>query len=112
MRRPAGEHSESVLATKAELDGWIAARPIRPTFLLPRSAADHHERLKEFHHRAEELHRLSERNEQLRDDVAKSLSVLQANVQALLEQQIPPCSSARRLLADILPFDPQRKKAN
>lgn len=34
VRRPAGKPSGSVIATKAELDGWVEASPIREAFCL------------------------------------------------------------------------------
>jgi len=34
VRRPAGKPSGSVVATRAELDGWVKASPIREAFRL------------------------------------------------------------------------------
>lgn len=39
VRRPAGMLRGSVMATRAELDAWVAARPIRETFRLPAGVA-------------------------------------------------------------------------
>jgi len=36
VRRPSGNMMGPVIATKAELDGWIAASPVREAFLLTR----------------------------------------------------------------------------
>src|SRR5262250_492156 len=36
VRRPAGKSYGSVVATKAELDGWVSASPIREAFHLAR----------------------------------------------------------------------------
>ena len=38
VRRPAGKTRGSVLATRAELDAWVSARPIREEFELGQSA--------------------------------------------------------------------------
>lgn len=40
VRRPAGKPRGSVVATKAEIDAWVAASPIREAFHLARSVAD------------------------------------------------------------------------
>lgn len=40
VRRPAGRSTGSVLATNAELDGWVKASPIRASFLLTPHADD------------------------------------------------------------------------
>lgn len=39
VRRPAGKPRAAVIATKAELDAWVAASPIRREFQLARPAA-------------------------------------------------------------------------
>jgi predicted DNA-binding transcriptional regulator AlpA len=36
VRRPAGKSHAAVIATKAEVDAWVAASPIREQFRLPR----------------------------------------------------------------------------
>ena len=40
VRRPAGKSSGSVVATKAELDAWVSASPIREAFQLTRPGFD------------------------------------------------------------------------
>lgn len=39
IRRPASKSRAAVVATKSELDAWVAASPIREAFQLPHSAA-------------------------------------------------------------------------
>src|SRR5215470_14511393 len=39
VRRPAGKSYGSVVATKAELDAWVGASPIREAFHLARMSA-------------------------------------------------------------------------
>jgi hypothetical protein len=40
VRRPAGKPRASVVATRAEIDAWIAASPIRSEFRLARAATN------------------------------------------------------------------------
>jgi hypothetical protein len=40
VRRPTGKARGAVMATCAEIDGWIAARPIHKTFELTRTSVD------------------------------------------------------------------------
>jgi hypothetical protein len=40
VRRPAGKLHGSVMATRAEIDAWVAATPIRKTFKLSRTQLD------------------------------------------------------------------------
>src|SRR5215831_20549512 len=60
VRRPAGKSAGSVMATKAELDGWIAASPIREAFRLPETSMDNTTPLSEFRQHVKDLHRLRE----------------------------------------------------
>ena len=54
VRRPVGHVGSSVIATKAELDGWIAAIPIREAYGIPvRYSAPS---LRTFHENVETLH--------------------------------------------------------
>ena len=41
VRRPAGKSAGSVVATRAELDAWVLASPIRSEFQLNRESSDH-----------------------------------------------------------------------
>jgi hypothetical protein len=40
VRRPTGKSRGAVMATRAEIDAWIAARPIQTTFELTRTSAE------------------------------------------------------------------------
>jgi len=84
VRRPAGRPSGSVIATRAELDGWVQASPIRKEFRL-RSAMD----LSASHRSAieqnlSEMVRLRNQTFELRSEVLKSLELLRNNVYELM----------------------------
>lgn len=49
---------------------------------------------------------------QMREELVRSLPLLQANLAALSEQRILGSPPERRSLADVLAFDRTRKKAN
>jgi len=111
IRRPAGGSAGSVMATKAELDGWVAASPIREAFQLPQTPVDNTTPLREFRRHLSELHRLREETAELRAAIRKSLELLQTNLRyALPEQdQTRGCPSEPRRVAEVLAF-PERKE--
>ena len=109
-RRRRRKSGGSVFASKAELDGWVIASPIREVFRLPYPTVDKASTLEEFRRHIEELRRLREEAAQLRGELRVSLQVLRASIQALSEQQDPPSSPERRLLADVLRFDLSKRK--
>jgi hypothetical protein len=111
VRRPAGKSIGAVMATKGEIDAWVAASPIREAYRLTRSSEDSVARLKEFRLRVEEFHRLREEAAQLNGEVRRSFALLQANLAALLEQQIVPFSSEGRVV-DMLTFDQAQKNVH
>jgi len=111
IRRPAGKSQGSVLATKAELDGWITASPIRGAFRLTQGSLDFATPLSELKWQVRELHRLREESEELRAAVKASLELLQRNLRLALPQQdqTQEPSSRHRPVADVLAFDPPKK---
>jgi hypothetical protein len=84
VRRPAGKSTGSVIATKAELDGWVMASPIQKAFRLPSPAEEIAAPLKEFRQHIQELHRLREENAQLRKELHSSLESLHSNLRSNL----------------------------
>ena len=68
VRRPAGKPRAAVIATRAELDAWVAASPIRHEFRLSRSpeAAPHGPSLITA---IKEMHRLAQQTRELRDEL-------------------------------------------
>ena len=105
IRRPGGKSNGSVIATKAELDAWVIASPLREAFRLPERSVDQATLLAEFRRNVQETHRLREESAELRAEVKTSLESLQKNLLSALPQQ----DQAPRLLANVLAFDPEKK---
>jgi hypothetical protein len=85
VRRPAGKQGAAVMATKAELDAWVAASPIRGEFQLARhkavlpnspSIAD----------AIREMHRLTAQTQGLRDELKMGVQAIARTVQLLEEE--------------------------
>ena len=113
IRRPAGKPMGSVIATKAELDGWVNASPIRQTFLLPSPKVESAAVLAEFRGNIQQLHRLRLESAVLREDLHRAFALLRENLRCLpLLNQEPERGLTNRGLADVLAFDPTRRKAN
>jgi len=109
IRRPAGNLTGSVIATKAELDGWVVASPIREAFRLPQAPVDIATPLSEFRCQLKQMRRLREEAAELRTALRASLELLYANLRLALPQldQTQERSSRHRLVADVQPFDPK-----
>ena len=112
IRRPAAKGTIAVIATKAELDAWISASPLRAAFRRTEVTADNSGLLKEFRMHVKELHQLRHETAQLRQAVNASLALLRMNLQLAMsrEGQVQQPSSERRGLADVLSFKSKRKK--
>jgi hypothetical protein len=84
VRRPAGKPRGSVVATAAELDAWVAARPIREEFQV-KTAADPQCLLSRVAVRQSirEMHTLQDQMRVLRAEMKTSLSSLGRNIQSL-----------------------------
>jgi hypothetical protein len=89
IRRPAGKVRGSVLATRSELDAWIAASPMReapPLEKIP-TGSFHGEVL----HNALKKHRcLQERMLGLSDEFSKSVAALQATLFSVFDADLFP----------------------
>jgi vancomycin resistance protein YoaR len=113
IRRPAGRSRGSVIATKAEIDAWISASPLREAFRLSLHAMDSTETVKGLKQQVTELHRLREETAQLRDEMSASRKALKASIHLLRESLAltteDPQLFSRRRTADVLTFAPQRK---
>ena len=103
VRRPAGRHSGSVVATKAELDAWVSASPIREGFRLTRTMPEFPDSTAAaMQSRMEQMRRLRDQMETLQNEVRRSVYVLRENVQSLradLKQEyetVPPHHSQTR----------------
>jgi hypothetical protein len=84
VRRPAGKATGSVVATKAELDGWVAASPIREAFQLTAVAGNSNTGTTEsIRDGLAEMARLREQMLGLRNDVRTSLEILRQSLYGL-----------------------------
>ncbi len=112
IRRPAGKMTASVVATKAEIDAWIAASPLRGGFQLAQASVDGAAVRMEFKRHLTELHRLRKETEQLREELQGSVKSLQANLFLALppERRIEEFSAKGRRLANVLTFRPAKGK--
>lgn len=90
VHRPAGKPKGSVLTTRAELDSWIAASPIRDTFGSTRAvtpAVSGLEAAINLRERLAKMHALHEEMSELRADLARSVEKLQQNLDTLCQPQ-------------------------
>lgn len=88
VRRPAGRPRGSVVATKAEIDAWVKASPIRETYQLPsRSGDTSNAPIAEIKRGMAEMTRLREQMTQLRGELKDSVRLLQDSL-VHLEQQM------------------------
>lgn len=88
VRRPAGKPRGSVVATKAEIEAWVNASPIRETYRLsPRPMEISVASLAQIQAGINEMMRLRDQMAQLRSEVRASVRVLRESV-GDLEQQV------------------------
>jgi len=85
VRRPAGRPWGSVVATKAELDAWVKASPIRDVFRLSVSNSQNHYSLctDEFRRSLERMMELRDQMLALRSEVRDSVRLLRNSVYEL-----------------------------
>ena len=112
IRRPAAKATIAVIATKAEIDAWILASPLRAALRHTEVTANNSWMSKEFRMHVKELHQLRHETAQLRQAVNASLGLLRMNLQLAMsrEGRVQQPSSERRGLADVLSFKSKRKK--
>ena len=82
IRRPAGKLRGAVLATKLELDAWIAASPVRQAFQLA-SVPSPIPGVNAVKAGVAEMHILREQMLALRDEVRASMSSLRNSIESL-----------------------------
>jgi hypothetical protein len=98
VHRPAGRPKGSVLSTRAELDAWIAASPIRETFgatRTPRPAVSAVEAATTLRQGLANLHALREEMSELRSELVRSVEKLQQNLDIMRQQQWSAETSSR-----------------
>lgn len=107
VRRPAGKARASVLATKADLDAWIAASPVRKESQLTRgSEAPCALSIAAVKQGIQEMHTLREQMLGLRAEVSRSLFLLQENIQVLQGGVRRAQSTMRSPLAESISVSP------
>lgn len=107
VHRPAGKSYSAVIATKVELDAWIAASPVREAPGLTTRHLDHTSLFKQFNLNMERMNQLRSDIQDLREEFSRSLTLLRQNLGAGLPAHFP----SNHHVADVLIFDP-KKKAN
>jgi hypothetical protein len=84
VRRPAGRSSGSVVATKAELDAWVSASPIRDVFHLSRTtSALSTSTCEQIKNSVLEMRNLRAQMADLRAELRNSLALLSAGIQGI-----------------------------
>ena len=104
VRRNAGKSTGSVIATKAEIDAWISARPLREELRRPLSAMDNAEMLKRLGQRVAEMQRLNKEMIASRAALRAAIKLLRESIQITHTQ-----FSSTRGTPDVLTLDPKRK---
>jgi hypothetical protein len=84
VRRPAGKSTGSVVATRVELDAWVAASPIREAFQLTRLQTNvSSATTQSIRDGLAEMARLREQMLGLRNDLRASLEILHQSLSGL-----------------------------
>jgi hypothetical protein len=85
VRRPAGKPRGSVVVTRAEIDAWVAASPIREAFYLTRPAGSWSDPSATIRKGMLQMTRLREQMTELREELRRSIALLHASVEHLHE---------------------------
>jgi hypothetical protein len=83
IRRPAGRSRAAVVATKAELDAWVAASPYRVEFNLQRVSAEYGASNAILSRSVEEMGRLKQQMADLRNELKASVALLRESIQTV-----------------------------
>ena len=118
VRHPTGIASGSVIATKVELDAWVAASPFRESLMLTQIDRDRSHALRELRMLTAETRRLRSETVRLRKALFSAVEMLQSNLRAALtgrDETSPNHESVlsapeRRLLANVLTFESAKKR--
>jgi hypothetical protein len=81
VRRPAGKSRAAVVATKAELDAWVAVSPYRYSFSLPRIELNNEAFTANLKRGITEMRRLRDQMFDLREEVQKTVITLRESIQ-------------------------------
>jgi hypothetical protein len=107
IRRPANKPMGSVIATKAELDAWVSASPIREAFRLSFRAVDSAETVKGLKQQVTLFHRLYEESAELRVEMCAAREALKASIEAV-QESLACVARDSQLSSRPLTFDPKR----
>ena len=83
IRRPAGKSAGSVVATRAELDAWVKASPIREVYSLNNPLPEYEYSNRTMKKSLSEMRRLRDQMFSLRKELSNSLSSLRASLESL-----------------------------
>jgi hypothetical protein len=89
VRRPAGKSRAAVIATKAELDAWVAASPYRDAFALLRPVANQSSFAADITRGLAEMRRLKNQMVELRSDLKRTVSDLRETIQSVQKESNP-----------------------
>ena len=109
VRRPAGESTGSVMATKVELDAWVAAAPFRDGFQLTIRSVDNSALLNGLKLKLEHLAQLKLETEALRKELSSAVQSLRQNLEMARAEKDPLGPFPTKSRADVLMFDPKRR---
>jgi len=122
VRRPAGKSTGSVVATKAELDGWVKASPIHASFLLSPRVDDVSQGTTEaIRYNVALMTELRYQMKELRSELKTSLDLLHHSVEGLrgalrgdqnggnLPSRFPGTQRESGYIIESLELDPRRK---
>jgi hypothetical protein len=92
VRRPAGKSRGSVVATRAELDAWVSASPIREAFHLakPLEQTRYRDSAAALTKGLAEMQRLREQMISLRSEITTTVYLLKATVEGLQSEMSGP----------------------
>jgi len=121
VRRPAGNSAGSVVATKAELDAWVSASPIREAFhlvTLPQTSSEVEDGLQEMRRLRAQMNAIRTELRGSRAELRESVLLLHKSIENLHGEIGPDgeeSSQPRSLQRDsrtktILDFDTSRRK--
>jgi hypothetical protein len=116
VRRPAGKPRASVVATRVELDAWVAASPIREAFQLtkPRPDSNYLAAAAAIKKGVAEMKQLREQMVALRVDVTTYVHLLRESVRCLdgeVRRQ-PLRNNDRLTVSDLGGLAPEHLRAN
>ena len=110
VRRPAGRTTGSVLATKAELDAWVTASPIREVFRLTKQQEEHTTGMTaSIRSGVAEMVKLREQMVALRNEVRTSVELLRQGLSGLEDGLAQ--NTLRANLRGITVLEPQQRKS-